>query len=181
MLHPYDTSASTSRNADERYSFYINLPIGGFAAAVIFFTFSTPKSQRTSLDRSASWKERLLQMDFPGLLLIIGAMQCLLLALFWAGVSKPWDSNDVIGSLLGFGLLAVAFVAVEYQQGQYAMLVHKLLKKREVWVGNAFSFFISGSLFVLIYFLPIYFQAILGCSAVESGIRHLALVIPICE
>lgn len=120
-------------------------------------------------------------MDFPGLLLIIGAMQCLLLALYWAGVSKPWDSNDVIGSLLGFGLLAVAFAAVEYQQGQYAMLVHKLLKKREVWVGNAFSFFISGSLFVLVYFLPIYFQAILGCSAVESGIRHLALVIPICK
>jgi hypothetical protein len=61
------------------------------------------------------------------------------------------------------------------------MLVHKLLKKREVLVGSIFSFFISGALFVLIYFLPIYFQAIRGASAVGSGIRHLALVIPICE
>jgi len=119
-------------------------------------------------------------MDFPGLILIIGSVQCLLLAVYWGGILKPWNDNDVIGTLLGFGLLLVAFVAVEYKQGQYAMLVHKLLKKREVLVGAIFSFFISGALFTLIYFLPIYFQAIRGASAVGSGIRHLALVIPIC-
>ena len=120
-------------------------------------------------------------MDFPGLILIIGAVQCLLLAVYWGGILKPWNDNDVIGTLLGFGLLLVAFIAVEYKQGQYAMLVHKLLKKREVLVGSIFSFFISGAVFVLIYFLPIYFQAIRGASAVGSGIRHLALVIPICK
>ena len=74
-------------------------------------------------------------MDFPGLLLIICAIQCLLLALYWAGVSRPWSDNKVIGTLLGFGLLLVAFVAVEYKQGQHAMLVHSLVRKREVWVG----------------------------------------------
>lgn len=120
-------------------------------------------------------------MDFPGLILITGATQCLLLALYWGGILKPWDDKDVIGTLIGFGILLVAFIAVEYKQGQYAMLVHKLLKKREVWVGAMFCFFLSGSLFVLVYFLPIYFQAIRGCTAVESGIRHLALVIPICK
>lgn len=120
-------------------------------------------------------------MDFPGLILIIGAVQCLLLAVYWGGILKPWNDNDVIGTLLGFGLLLVAFIAVEYKQGQHAMLVHKLLKKREVLVGSIFSFFISGALFVLIYFLPIYFQAIRGVSAVGSGIRNLALVITICE
>ena len=120
-------------------------------------------------------------MDFPGLLLIIGAIQCLLLALYWGGVLKPWNHNKVIGILLGFGLLLAAFIAIEYKQGQHAMLVHNILGKREVWAGAMFSFFLSGALFVLIYFLPIYFQAIRCCTAVESGIRHLALVIPICE
>jgi hypothetical protein len=163
------------------HSFYINLPIGGFAAFIIFFTFGTPEAQKNNPDRNASTKERFLQMDFPGSVLIIGSIQCLLLALYWGGVSKPWDDNDVIGTLIGFGILLVAFVAVEFRQGQYAMLMHKLLKKREVWVGAMFCFFLSGALFVLIYFLPIYFQAIRGCSAVESGIRHLALVIPVCK
>jgi hypothetical protein len=161
-------------------SFYINLPIGGFAAIIISITFYTPSVQKSHPDRHASAKERFLQMDFPGLILVVGALQCLLLALYWGGVLKPWAHTDVIGTLVGFGVLTLTFVAVEYRQGPYAMLVHDLLKKREVWVGGVFSFFLSGSLFVLVYFLPIYFQAIQGCSAVESGIRSLALVIPVC-
>jgi hypothetical protein len=120
-------------------------------------------------------------MDFPGLVLIIGAIQCLSLALYWGGVTRAWGDNSVIGTLLGFGLLLVAFIAIEYKQGPRAMLVHNILGKREVCVGAMFSFFLSGALFLLIYFLPIYFQAIRGTSAVQSGIRHLALVIPICE
>jgi hypothetical protein len=145
-------------------SFYINLPIGGFAAIIISITFYTPSVQKSHPDRHAS----------------TGALQCLLLALYWGGVLKPWAHTDVIGTLVGFGVLTLTFVAVEYRQGPYAMLVNDLLKKREVWVGGVFSFFLSGSLFVLVYFLPIYFQAIQGCSAVESGIRSLALVIPVC-
>jgi hypothetical protein len=168
-------------STNKRHSFYINLPVGALATAIIFFTFSTPQSQRNHPDRKASAREKFLQMDFPGLVLIVGSIQCLLMALYWGGVTKPWDSNDVIGCLLGFGLLLLAFVFVEWQRGPYAMLVHKLLKKREVWSGSAFSFFISGSLFVLVYYLPIYFQAILGCTAIESGIRNLALVVPVCE
>lgn len=127
--------------ADDRTSFYINLPIGAFAAAIIIFTFSSPETaQRKLSDHQNSFKERFLQMDIPGLILIIGALQCLLLALYWGGVFKPWNSNDVIGTLVGSGVLSVAFIAVEYQQGRYAMLVHRLLKKREIWVGSAFSF-----------------------------------------
>ena len=39
---------------------------------------------------------------------------------------------------------------------------------------------IAGSLLVLIYFLPIYFQAVQGVSAIDSGLRNLALIIPVC-
>ena len=126
------------------YSFYINLPIGGFAAAIICLTFRTPATQKANSDKHVPLKEKFLQMDFPGLVVAIGAMECLLLALYWGGVSKPWNDNTVIGTLLGFGLLSIAFIAIEYRQGKYAMLVHSLIEKREVWVGSAVSFFLAG-------------------------------------
>jgi len=166
---------------DQLCSFYINLPVGFIAAVIIFFTFSTPQTQRNHPDRKASNREKFLQMDFPGLVLIIGAIQCLLMALYWGGVSKRWDDNNIIGCFLGFGLLLLGFIFIEWRQGPHAMLVHKLLKRREVRTGAAFSFFISGALFMLVYYLPIYFQAILGCTAIESGIRNLALVVPVCK
>ena len=114
--------------------------MGAFAATVIFFTFSVPDTARIPIDRSLPLKEVFFQMDLPGLILIVGAIQCLLLALYWGGVTKPWSSNDIIGTLLGFGLLSLAFIAVEFLQGRYAMVVHGLIRKREVLVGSAFSF-----------------------------------------
>lgn len=114
--------------------------MGAFAATVIFLTLSVPDTARNLIDRSLPLREIFLQMDLPGLVLTVGAIQCLLLALYWGGVTKPWSSNDVIGTLVGFGLLSLAFIAVEFQQGRYAMVVHELIQKREVWVGSAFSF-----------------------------------------
>ena len=46
-------------------------------------------------------------------------------------------------------------------------------------VVNIFS--IGAALFVLVYFLPIYFQAVRNTTAQESGIRNLALVIAVSE
>ena len=51
-----------------RWCFYINLPIGGLACAIIFAFFRTPKAARP---QSATWREKLLQMDFPGTFILM--------------------------------------------------------------------------------------------------------------
>ncbi|KAK5045593.1 hypothetical protein LTR16_011378, partial [Cryomyces antarcticus] len=79
-------------------------------------------------------------MDIPGAFIIVAGVVCLLLALQWGGVSKAWKSADVIGTLVGFGLLFIVFIGVEYWQGDRALLVPYLLKKRVIWVGCAFNF-----------------------------------------
>jgi len=123
-----------------RWCFYINLPVGGISAAIIFFTFSTPQVQRRDPARKANLGEKILQMDLPGTFIILAGIVCLLLSLQWGGTSKAWNSADVIGTLVGFGLLTITFIVVEYFQGDRAMLVPHVLKKREIWAGGAFSF-----------------------------------------
>jgi hypothetical protein len=39
----------------------------------------------------------------------------------------------------------------------------------------------SGAFFVLLYYLPIYFQAIDGATAQQSGIRNLPLILAMSE
>ena len=46
-----------------------------------------------------------------------------------------------------------------------------------VWSASWFAFFISGAFFLFIYFLPIYFQAIKGSTALRSGIDNLPLIL----
>ena len=46
-----------------------------------------------------------------------------------------------------------------------------------IWSASWFAFFISGAFFLFIYFLPIYFQALKGSTALRSGIDNLPLIL----
>lgn len=79
-------------------------------------------------------------MDLPGTFTIMAAVICFLLAMQWAGVTKSWNSADVIGTILGFCLITIAFLGIEYLQKDRALLLVHILKKRVVYVGCIVSF-----------------------------------------
>ena len=157
-----------------RWCFYINLPLGGVSAVIIALIFQT---QNAAKPIKASWREKFLQMDFPGTFVIMAAVVCYLLALQWGGTTKKWSDSKVIGAIICFAFLTVLFAVIEYYQGDRALLQGRILKKRIVWVGATYAFFFGGCFYTLVYYLPIYFQAIDGVSATQSGIRSLPLII----
>ena len=77
-------------------------------------------------------------MDLPGAGLIMAAVICYILALQYGGVTKPWNSSIVIGLLVGFVLIVIAFGIVEYLQKDRALLLPRLLKDRTMLVCCAF-------------------------------------------
>ncbi len=107
---------------------------------IILFIFKSPKGSVSEEAHNASYKEKLLQMDLIGAGLILAAVVCLLLALQWGGVTNPWNSSEVIGTFVGFGLITIVFLVVEWWQGSRALILPRILKKREIWSGSAFSF-----------------------------------------
>jgi MFS family permease len=142
-------------------------------AAVILFTFKTPA---TAPRVQATHKEKILQMDFPGTALVMGASLCLLLALQYGGVTHSWKSSLVIGLLVGFGLMVIALIIVEIWQGERAMLTPRLMRQRTVWVNSLWGFFFAGAYFITLYYLPIYFQSVDNRSAISSGVRNIPLI-----
>ncbi|OBT84729.1 hypothetical protein VE02_06301 [Pseudogymnoascus sp. 03VT05] len=163
-------------HATWRWCFYINLPIGGVAAIIIFLFFQTPPA---AIPTPAPLREKLLQMDPLGNLIVLIGVVCYILALQWGGVTKSWSSGPVIGTLVAFGLCIFLFIGVEYNLGERGMVVGRLLKKRTIWVPMLYSPFLGGAFFVLLYYLPIYFQVVGGVSPSESGIRNLAMIIAV--
>lgn len=157
-----------------RWCFWINLPIGATAAAIILFTYKAPKA---ATPQPATWKETLLQMDLAGTGLIMAAVVCYILALQWGGSTKSWSDSTVIGTLIGFGLLLIAFIANEIYMDERALLMPRIFTMRRVWTTNAYVFFISGGFFALIYYLPIYFQSVQGVNPLMSGIHNLPIII----
>lgn len=104
--------------------FYINLPIGGLALAVITVFFKTPDAAKPV---DAPWKEKLLQLDPAGLALIIGFITSIILAFQYGGQTKPWNSSTVIGLFVGAGVMIFVFVAWEIVQKERASIVPRLV------------------------------------------------------
>ncbi|KAI9651894.1 MAG: hypothetical protein M1831_007516 [Alyxoria varia] len=157
-----------------RWCFWINLPIGGAAMAMILIFFHTPPAAKPP---KVSWLQVVKAMDIPGTIVLLGAFVCYTLALQYGGVSNAWDSAMVIGLLVGWILLTIVFLGIQVYAGENALLAMKYLKKRVVASGGLFIFLLNSANFLIIYNLPIYFQAIDGTSAAQSGIRNLALIL----
>lgn len=122
-------------------------------------------------------KEAFLNMDLVGAGLVIVTLVCYLLPLQWGGITKPWRSADIIGLLVGFGLLLVVFVLHQTWLGERAMMVPRLVKHRRTFTLALFNFFMAGSFFTFVYYLPIYFQVIGGYSAIGSSVQNLSLIV----
>ncbi|KAK5460830.1 hypothetical protein LTS15_002893 [Exophiala xenobiotica] len=157
-----------------RWCFYVNLPIGGVAAVAVFFFFHLPAA---SAPPQVPWAKRLLHVDPVGFALAMGGIVCFILALQYGGNTHPWDSGVVIGLLVGFVLIAITLVGWEIWLGDYAMMLPRLYKQRSLSTTAPYQFFFMGSYIVLLYYLPIYFQSILGASPIRSGVNNLPLVL----
>ncbi|KAK0643173.1 putative efflux pump antibiotic resistance protein [Cercophora newfieldiana] len=160
-----------------RWCFYINLPIGGVSMLLIMLFFKNPSASKPA---EATWTEKLKHMDPVGSALAMGSIISFILALQYAGVTHAWNSSTVIGLLVGFVAILAALFAWEFYIGEYAMLPPRLMKKRYLWGSSLFQFFFAGCYFLLLYYLPIYFQSIKGEDAVQSGVDNLPLVISGC-
>ncbi|KAK0720101.1 major facilitator superfamily domain-containing protein [Lasiosphaeris hirsuta] len=159
-----------------RWCFYINLPIGGVSAIVIFLFFKTPQ---TSKPVEAPIKEKLLQMDPIGTALVMSGIIAYILGFQYAGVTEAWNSATVIGLIVGFVAIFVSFGVWEVYNGERSMVVPRLFVRRHVWVGSIYAFFLAGAYFLILYYLPIYFQSIDDTSPTMSGVRNIPLIIAV--
>ncbi|KAL7620670.1 hypothetical protein AAE478_009665 [Parahypoxylon ruwenzoriense] len=153
-----------------RWCFYVNLPISGVGFAVLLFVLKL-HNPRTSV------REGLAAVDWLGSVLVIGGTLMFLFGLEFGGITYPWNSAPTI-CLIVFGIVTIGlFIAVEKWYAKYPVIPLRLFKfgKNISTFGVCLvhgAVFISGS-----YYLPLYFQAVLGASSLLSGVYLLPYVL----
>lgn len=122
------------------------------------------------------WKSLAL-FDPVGFLLFCPSCILFLLAIQWGGVKYPWNSGRVIGLLCGSAAGFILFVAQEARHGDKAMIAPRMARNSVVFFGFWTVLFQFGSLMVITYYLPLWFQVVKDASPIRSGVMLLPTII----
>ncbi|KAI1210031.1 MFS general substrate transporter [Annulohypoxylon truncatum] len=131
--------------------FYVNLPAGGLAAIAIILL----RLQREA-EKPNPWSlipKLHHHLDLVGFFLIAPATLELLLALQFGGVNYPWN------------LL------------QNALILRALIGRGSVLAFGLHTALLIPAVYGAIYFLPLYFQAVNGASALLSAVYLLPMIL----
>ncbi len=120
---------------------------------------------------------KLRKLDWYGSILTLAWAVLVLLALSWGGTQYSWSSAPVLVPLLiGIALLG-AFLIVEAKLVPLPLIPIYIFRNGTVASAMATTFFSGCSFYATLYYLPTYFQVVLGVSAIRSGVLLLPLVI----
>ncbi len=148
---------------DWRWVFFVNVPVGAFALWVALTRMGESRDPQAT--RTDVWG--LLTFSASLFLIVFGVLR---------GNAEGWSSAQILGSLIGGGVLLAVFVAVEHVQARPMLDLDLFRHPGFVGVSVA-TFCIGAGMFALFPYLSIYFQDVLGNSPLGAGLRFLPLTV----
>ncbi|MET8947815.1 MDR family MFS transporter [Streptomyces sp. NPDC004542] len=146
-----------------RWVFYVNLPVGVVALAVIATALHIPRRAARHV------------IDYLGTFLIAAVATCLVLVASLGGTTWGWGSARIVGLAVLGVVLAVAFVAVERGAAE-PVLPLKLFRIRTFTLAAVISFVVGFAMFGAMTYLPTFLQVVHGVSPTISGVYMLPMV-----
>ena len=151
-------------NASWRWIFFVNLPVGVLALAVILMTMPRrPYKQEHSI-------------DWLGAGVLGAGTTALLLGLVWGGREYPWASGPVVGALVAAAALLAVFAFIELRVSE-PILPFDLLRNQTVASSVACMALVGAAMFGTISFVPLFVQGVIGTSATSSGVVLTPLIL----
>jgi EmrB/QacA subfamily drug resistance transporter len=146
-----------------RWIFYINLPLGILALAVIAATLPS---------RSDRQQHRI---DYAGAVLLAVALSAIILVTDLGGTTYPWSSPIVLAiGALGLATLAL-FLVVERKAAEPVLPLH-LFRNAAFSVTSVVALIVGFAMFGSITYLPLYLQVVKGASPTGSGLEMLPMM-----
>jgi EmrB/QacA subfamily drug resistance transporter len=146
-----------------RWIFYINLPLGLVALAVLAATLPAHSTRRSHA------------IDFAGASLLAVVLSALTLLADLGGTSYSWTSPLIVGLIASSVVALVGFVVVERRAAE-PILPPRLFRQRAFVVSSAVGLIVGFALFGSVTYLPVFLQVAKGVDPTTSGLQMLPMM-----
>ena len=124
----------------------------------------------------SDWKTKLRRVDFLGAFVLIGAVFTLLLGLD-RGSNLAWRAPVSIASLCASLVLFIIFLIVEQRVAAEPFAPGRIIFGKTLIACYICNFSSFAGLLAIMFYLPLYFQAVDGFTATQAGVRLLPAIL----
>ncbi|CAG8222450.1 unnamed protein product [Penicillium salamii] len=154
-----------------RWIFALNLPLASISLTLICISVQ-PRTYSTSFYEEST-KQKLGRVDWIGFGLFIPSISSFLIPLTWGGELFDWKSwHTLVPLLVGVAGLA-AFVIYEMFIAKEPFLLKTIFRDWNAKLVYVQTFLHGLIVWCLLYYLPLYYQAVKSYSALMSGVALL--------
>jgi EmrB/QacA subfamily drug resistance transporter len=150
-------------NLSWRWVFYVNLPVGAIALAVIAVVLQGSTERRSHV------------IDYAGVGSLAVGAGLLTLGLTWGGAQYAWTSPEVVAAFAVGVVGVVAFVVVE-RFAQEPLIPLRLFRNGIFNTSSAMAFLVGMAMFGALVYLPLFLQVVHGVTPTKSGLKLLPLM-----
>lgn len=143
-----------------RWIFYVNVPLGLAAMAVVALSLRLPRVGGDT------------RLDYPGAALLTAAVVSLLLVTEWGGRSTDWGSPVILG-LVALTLVALAVFRWWEPRTPHPILPLRLFADRTLRAALPATFVLGALLAASLVYLPTYLQTAFDIGATAAGLATL--------
>jgi len=131
---------------------------------------------RVQHNRTQTALQKLRRIDYIGNLILIGSTVAILYALTYGGTKYPWAAAEILSPLI-LGLFGLPLFLWYETIASNPVMPPTLFRNRTSATIFIATFLNSALMYWIVFFLPVYFQAVQGASAARAGVLLLPAVL----
>lgn len=153
-----------------RFAFLGQAPICLLAFVAVCFALKLPPGEQKD------WRTNLRRVDFSGAIVLVGAIFCFIFGLD-RGSNVSWSIPITYGPLVASIFLSALFVLVEKKVAAEPFAPGHVIFERTLFACYMCNFFAFAGYFAILYYLPLFFQAVDGLDTTDAALRLIPSIL----